>query len=86
MRTTIRIDDALYRKVKARAGQTGRTVSDIIEDAVRAALRPRPNAHTDELAPLPVYGGGGLMPGVDLADNARLRDLMDEGEPLDALR
>ena len=28
MRTTVRIDDALYRRVKSRAAQTGRTVSD----------------------------------------------------------
>jgi hypothetical protein len=35
---------------------------------------------------LPVYGGGGLMPGVDLAGSAGLRDLMDESDDLDAMR
>ncbi len=85
MRTTIRIDDALYRKVKARAAQTGRTVGDVIEDAVRAAMRPRSRQRA-ELRPLPVFGGSGLMPGVDLTSNETLRELMDTAEPLDALR
>ncbi|MEO7837544.1 MAG: ribbon-helix-helix protein, CopG family, partial [Acidimicrobiales bacterium] len=38
MRTTIRIDDALYRQVKARSAAAGRTVASVIEDAVRRAL------------------------------------------------
>ena len=42
MRTTINIDEDLYRRAKARAARSGRTVSELIEDAVRAALRPRP--------------------------------------------
>jgi len=85
MRTTIRIDDALYRRAKALAARTGRTVSDVIEDAIRRSLQPLPATERD--APgLPTYGGSGLMPGVELSDNARLRDLLDEGQALDALR
>lgn len=85
LRTTIRIDDALYRRAKARAAQTGRTVSAVIEDALREALRSRPR-FSAELPPLPVYGGSGTLPGVDLASNAALRELMDEGAGVDALR
>jgi toxin-antitoxin system PIN domain toxin len=84
LRTTIRIDEALYRRVKARAGATGQTVSEVIESAVRDALRPRP-ASTGRLAPLPTFGGSGVMPGVDLADSPALRDLMDEGVPPNVL-
>jgi hypothetical protein len=85
MRTTIRIDDGLYRRVKTRAAATGRTVGEVIEDAVRAALRARPEGPS-ELPPLPVFGGSGVLPGVDLASNVALRDLLDEGTGLDALR
>jgi len=85
MRTTIRIDDALYRRAKALAARTGRTVGDVIEDALRQSLERRPPSDR-AVRDLPTYGGSGLMPGVDLSDNARLRDLMDEGEPLDAMR
>ncbi len=85
VRTTIRIDDDLYRRAKTRAALTGHTVSAVIEDAVREALRPR---RRDQAAmpELPSFGGSGVLPGVDLYDNAGLRDLMDDGEPLNALR
>lgn len=84
MRTTIRLDDDLYRDVKAQAAREGRTVGEVIEDALRTRDR---RATTDTpLEPLPVYGGGGVLPGVDLSDNAALRDVMDAGESLDALR
>ena len=86
MRTTIRIDDALYRRAKAHAARTGRTVSEVIEDAVRETLRPRPARAPKELPELPVYGGSGVMPGVEIADSRALRDRMDEGEDLVALR
>jgi hypothetical protein len=85
LRTTIRIDEALYRRVKSRAAQTGRTVSEVIEDAVRVSLRPR-SRDSSELPPLPVFGGSGVLPGVDLADNAALRERLDEETAEDALR
>ncbi len=84
VRTTIRIDDGLYRKVKERAARNGMTVGEVIENALRDALRPaRRTTPVDEL---PVFGGSGTYPGVDLTDTASLRDLMDEESALDALR
>ena len=85
MRTTIRIDDALYRRAKALAAESGRTVGEVIEDAVRTSLA-KPAGGARDVPDLPVFGGSGIQPGVDLSDNARLRDLMDEGEGLGALR
>lgn len=85
MRTTIRIDEALYRRAKARAAETGRTVSQIIEDAVRESLQTR-SRHGADSAPLPTFGGSGVMPGVDVASNAAVREVMDEGVGVDALR
>ena len=60
-------------------------MSELIEDAVRDALRPRAGGD-DDLPPLPTFGGSGTLPGVDLADTGHLRELMDEDRPLDALR
>ena len=85
MRTTIRIDDDLYRRVKATAARRGVTVGQIIEDAVRVALRPR-SASDLEVPDLPIYGGSGVMPGVDLGDGRGLLAIMDEGVNIDALR
>lgn len=84
MRTTITLDSDLYREVKAQAAREGRTVGAVIEDALRA--RPQSPPGGVELAPLPTYGGTGVLPGIDLADHTALRDLMDSEEPLDALR
>lgn len=85
MRTTIRIDDDLYRRVKARAAETGRSVGEVIEDAVRASLQPRP-LPVSELPELSVFGGSGVIAGIDLTSNAALRDAMDEAVDVAALR
>jgi len=85
VRTTIRIDDDLYRRAKASAARRGLTVGQLIEDAVRMALRPRAAAPA-EVPDLPVFGGSGTMPGVDLADPRALRDVMDEDSGAGALR
>ena len=85
MRTTIRIDDELYREAKSRAAQTGRSVGAVIGDAVRDSLR-RADEPPRELPPLVVYGGSGALPGVDLTDPRSLRATMDDDEHLDALR
>lgn len=85
MRTTIRIDEALYRDAKATAARTGRTVSQVIEDAVREALQRGDRSSTDA-APLPTFGGTGVLPGVDLTSNAGVRDAMDDDTDVDALR
>lgn len=84
MRTTINIDEGLYREVKAEAARDGRTVGQVIEDALR--MRSPRQAMEKHIEPLPVYGGSGVLPGVDLDTNAALRDVMDTDEPVDALR
>lgn len=85
MRTTINISEELYRAAKARAAISSQTVSEVIEDAVREALRPKPQGEgAHEL--LPVFGGQGLLPAVDLSTQEALVDAMDVGAGLDALR
>ena len=85
MRTTITIDEDLYRRARASAAQSGRTTSDLIDDAVREALHPR-RAPVGDLSPLPTFGGSGVVPGVDLADVRSLSDTMGAGTAVDALR
>jgi hypothetical protein len=85
MRTTLTIDDGLYRRAKARAAETGRSVGELIEDALRQAF-DRPSATPSSIEPLPTFGGEGVVPGVDLSSNASIAEVMDEGTPLDALR
>ncbi len=76
MRTTVNIDDRLLIEVKTVAARSGRTVSDVIDDALRAAIQRRQAPPTRRLD-LPTHAGGGLQPGVDLDDSADLLDRLD---------
>jgi hypothetical protein len=78
MRTTIRLDDELLADAKVLAARTGRTLTSVIEDALRESLargRRRPPKASYEL---PTHSAR-LGPGVDLSDSAALLDLMEEG-------
>jgi plasmid stability protein len=85
VRTTVRLDDNLYRAAKARAAETGRSVGEVIEDALRVALAERRAEQAKRLPALPVFGGSGTLPGVDLSSNATVLEALDEGASLDAL-
>ena len=77
MRTTIRLDDDLLREAKTYAAATDRTLTRLIEDALREVLARRRQAQARRRVALPTFGGGGLQPGVNLDSNAAVRDLMD---------
>jgi hypothetical protein len=78
MRTTVRLPDELMRSAKRHALETGRTLTELIEDALRAALaRSEPGAVREPVV-LPTYGSGGPYPGVDLDDTASLLDQMED--------
>lgn len=85
MRTTIRIDDELYREVKAKAARSGRTVASVLEDAVRRGLNPPRQRDGGRYVVRP-SGTGGLRRGVDLSSSASVSEALDEGLPVDALR
>jgi hypothetical protein len=74
MRTTVRIEDGLLAEAKTRAAMSGRTLNELIEDALREAFARREGA--GDRVELPVFRGGRVMPGVDLDDGAALLDLM----------
>ena len=84
MRTTIRIDDEVYRRVKRVAERSDRTIGEVIEDAIQLAFRPTRN--DESVVDLPVFGGSGVMPGVDLRSNRSVAEAMDEDVALDAMR
>lgn len=79
MRTTIRLDDDLLAEAKAHAARTGRTLTALIEDALRALLAQAAAGPRRKGPRLPTDGAGGLQPGVDLDDSAGLLDLMEGG-------
>ncbi|MGI9118825.1 MAG: ribbon-helix-helix domain-containing protein [Acidimicrobiales bacterium] len=72
--------------MKEQAARSGRTVGAVIEDGLRRAFAPEPAGPVEPLGELPTHGGGGVLAGVDLTSNPALREVMDAGEAVDALR
>lgn len=79
MRTTVRLDAQLLAEARKFAFETGRTLTRLIEEALREKIARRPTRMPARKISLPSYGTGGLQPGVDLDDSAALLDHMDRG-------
>lgn len=76
MRTTIRLDDEVYRRVREQAARSGRAIGEVIEDALRQSFQR--SGPGEAPPPLPTHGGSGVLPDVDLGSNAALRETMDQ--------
>ena len=83
MRTTVRLDDQLLAEAKLHAAKQGCTFTDLLENALRTFLAPKPKTRASHQHKLPTYKGNGLQPGVDLDNSA---DLLDVMEGLDGTR
>ena len=79
MRTTLNIDEALLADYKQLASRSHRSLSSVIQDALRETLAARAERSHSATVDLPVFrDGGGVLPGVDLDSNAALLDFMEE--------
>lgn len=78
MRTTIRLDPKLLAQAKRHALDTGRTLTAVIEDALKQALARQTPPSRRSRVRLSTYGGDGLQAGVDLDDSADLLDRMND--------
>lgn len=78
MRTTVRLDDELLREAKRLALDSGRTVTAVIEDALREVVARRQESPKAKKIRLITDGGKGLQPGFCLDNNAALLDVMEE--------
>jgi hypothetical protein len=75
MRTTLVIDDELFRDLKRRAAAESRTLSEVTQEALRRGLaRPRRPRRSGRVK-LPSFGMG--SPRVDLADRNQLFEVLD---------
>lgn len=77
VRTTIRLDDQILAEAKALAARTGRTLTQVIHDALQQTLARPGDGGSDGPVRLPTFAGRGLRPGVDLDDTAELLDAME---------
>ena len=75
MRTTLVIDDELFRQLKRRAIEEGRTPAAVTQEALRRGLTRREPRRPPRRVKLPSFPMG--KPLVDLADRNQLYDVLD---------
>ncbi|HEY3826560.1 MAG TPA: hypothetical protein VGL82_18485 [Bryobacteraceae bacterium] len=78
MRTTVRLDDGLLDQAKAEARKKKKTLTSLIEEGLRLVLSNGGTSARRQKIILPVSREcGGVLPGVDLDNNAALLDVME---------
>lgn len=73
MKTTLNISDVVMARLKHEAARQGRTMSDLVETAVRALFQPRDREA--DLPPLPAFSTGGAR--VNIANRDLLYEIME---------
>jgi plasmid stability protein len=85
VRTTVNIDDHLLAQAKVVAARGHRSLGDVINDALRYALVERvEGTRPGQRVVLPVDGGSGLQPGIDLEDKGSLAAALGDDAPVRA--
>jgi plasmid stability protein len=77
MRTTIVLDDEVFRAFKQRAAERGTSLTREIEEALRSELAASAETVQAEPYEVPVFRGTAPVPGVDLNSNAALAEILD---------
>ena len=80
-RTTVIMDDELFRDVKVLAAKERCTVTSLVETALRRLIEENVASRlTDTQEPFyfRLPGTGGLRPGIDLANNAQVQEILDD--------
>jgi hypothetical protein len=73
MKTTLNIDETVMRQLKREAARQERTMSELVETALRSLFQSQKEAV--DLSSLPVYHSGGAL--VDIADRDALYQAME---------
>ncbi len=68
MKTTLNIDDTVMAQLKREAARQGRTMSDLVETALRLLFRSQ--GAPEDIPHLPTFHSGGTL--VDVADRDAL--------------
>ena len=75
MKTTLVIDDRVMLRLKEEAARTGKTLSELVEAALRSMLDHQIRPPSGKLPPLPGFRGG--SPLVDISDRDALYQAME---------
>jgi hypothetical protein len=75
MKTTLNIPDSLMAQLRRESVRQDRTMSELVEAALRLLFSPRIRKRKPKLKPLPTFRSGGHL--VDIADRNALYDVME---------
>ena len=79
MRTTLDLDDELMRQAKESAARTHRTLTAVVEDALRETLNRLAQPVRKGAIKLSISNKpAGICPGVDLDNTVNLLELMEQ--------
>jgi Arc/MetJ family transcription regulator len=73
MKTTLNIDDTVMAELKREAARQGRTMSELVESALRLLLRS--HRRREKIVALPTFRSGGTL--VDMANREALYHAME---------
>ncbi len=73
-KTTFQIDDQVMARLRKKAARTGKTMSELVESALRLALEKRAQPRRD-LPELPTFDSEGAL--VDISDREALYGAME---------
>ncbi len=75
MKTTLNLDDQLFRAAKKLAAERGVTLTQVVEEALRLAITPPSSKKSYRLRGFTTKGGAGLP--INVADRNALYDWME---------
>ncbi len=75
IKTTLNIDDTVMARLRREAAQSGRTMSELVEAALRLLFQSTKENKQKRLPPLPRFRGGKQL--LDIADRNALYDVME---------
>jgi hypothetical protein len=83
MRTTIDIQDDVLQKAREVSARSGVTLSVLVSDALRRSLAEREAPKQPVHLTVYVPRISGVLPGVDITDNASLWEILDADQYVD---
>ena len=75
LKTTLNIDDTVMARLRRESVRQGRTMSELVEAALRLLFQSGKRKSKAKLRPLPSFRSGGYL--VDIADRNALYDAME---------
>ena len=75
MKTTLNIDDTVMARLRRESARQGRTMSEMVEAALRLLFQANRQGPKKKLAPLPAFRSGGHL--VDISDRNALYNAME---------